>query len=278
MIAPSTRKCGLASSSGMSLQVPGSDSSALITRYFGLAPAPVLLGMNDHLSGGEARAAAAAQTGLLHRRDDVVGLHGQRLAQPLVSARGADRSAASTARARPRTGSEPESACHVVSSVPAARSARSGATAGRRGSARPASRCRRRHGRRGTPASVRAVSRKEHSAAPRVGVTGCPARSASTSSLALEGVWLSKNSQLTITTGRVVARRVALDVLEGDPAVGGGLSGVNAEVVLQASRMASPPMIAHSVFVHTPTRYSPVRCAGTSSRTCATAVPRRREV
>ncbi len=50
MIAPSTRKCGLVNSSGMSLQVPGSDSSALITRYFGLAPAPVAsCGMNDHL-------------------------------------------------------------------------------------------------------------------------------------------------------------------------------------------------------------------------------------
>src|SRR5918998_1020181 len=36
MITPSTRVCGEASISGMSLQVPGSDSSALTTRYFGL--------------------------------------------------------------------------------------------------------------------------------------------------------------------------------------------------------------------------------------------------
>ena len=32
MTTPSTRACGLASMSGMSLQVPGSDSSALTTR------------------------------------------------------------------------------------------------------------------------------------------------------------------------------------------------------------------------------------------------------
>src|SRR5215212_1476032 len=36
MITPSTRVCGEAIISGMSLQVPGSDSSALTTRYFGL--------------------------------------------------------------------------------------------------------------------------------------------------------------------------------------------------------------------------------------------------
>ena len=35
MITPSTSVCGLAIISGMSLQVPGSDSSALTTRYLG---------------------------------------------------------------------------------------------------------------------------------------------------------------------------------------------------------------------------------------------------
>ena len=35
-MTPSTSVCGLAIISGMSLQVPGSDSSALTTRYFGL--------------------------------------------------------------------------------------------------------------------------------------------------------------------------------------------------------------------------------------------------
>ena len=35
MITPSTSVCGLAIINGMSLQVPGSDSSALTTRYLG---------------------------------------------------------------------------------------------------------------------------------------------------------------------------------------------------------------------------------------------------
>ena len=45
MITPSTRVCGLAIISGMSLQVPGSDSSALTTRYFGLG---LSCGMKPH--------------------------------------------------------------------------------------------------------------------------------------------------------------------------------------------------------------------------------------
>ena len=45
MITPSTRVWGVASMSGMSLQVPGSDSSALTTRYFGLG---LSCGTKDH--------------------------------------------------------------------------------------------------------------------------------------------------------------------------------------------------------------------------------------
>ena len=45
MITPSTSVCGLAIISGMSLQVPGSDSSALTTRYFGLG---LSCGMKPH--------------------------------------------------------------------------------------------------------------------------------------------------------------------------------------------------------------------------------------
>ncbi len=45
MITPSTRTWGLPIISGMSLQVPGSDSSALTTRYLGLG---LSCGMNDH--------------------------------------------------------------------------------------------------------------------------------------------------------------------------------------------------------------------------------------
>ena len=41
MMQPSTSECGSAIIVGMSLQVPGSPSSALITRYLGLAPGPV---------------------------------------------------------------------------------------------------------------------------------------------------------------------------------------------------------------------------------------------
>ena len=45
MITPSTRVCGAAIISGMSLQVPGSDSSALTTRYFGFG---LSWGMKPH--------------------------------------------------------------------------------------------------------------------------------------------------------------------------------------------------------------------------------------
>ncbi len=45
MITPSTSTCGLPIISGMSLQVPGSDSSALTTRYLGFG---LSCGMNDH--------------------------------------------------------------------------------------------------------------------------------------------------------------------------------------------------------------------------------------
>ena len=45
MITPSTRTWGEAIMSGVSLQVPGSDSSALTTRYFGFG---LSCGMKDH--------------------------------------------------------------------------------------------------------------------------------------------------------------------------------------------------------------------------------------
>ena len=45
MITPSIRVWGLAIISGMSLQVPGSDSSALTTRYFGFG---LSCGMKPH--------------------------------------------------------------------------------------------------------------------------------------------------------------------------------------------------------------------------------------
>src|SRR6185437_3957595 len=52
------------------------------------------------------------------------------------------------------------------------------------------------------PARIRDASRQVHSRpGPRVGRTGFPARRSSTSWRADSGVWLSKNSQFTITTG-----------------------------------------------------------------------------
>ena len=45
MMTPSTSVWGVASISGMSLHVPGSDSSALTTRYLGLG---LSCGTNDH--------------------------------------------------------------------------------------------------------------------------------------------------------------------------------------------------------------------------------------
>ena len=41
MMQPSISECGSAIIVGMSLQVPGSPSSAFTTRYLGLAPGPV---------------------------------------------------------------------------------------------------------------------------------------------------------------------------------------------------------------------------------------------
>ena len=72
------------------------------------------------------------------------------------------------------------------------------------------------------------------------------------------GVWLSKNSQLAITTG---AKSQA------------ALHSTRSRVILPsavvsswpmprcsdtASKISSPPMIAHSVLVQTPTVYSPL--------------------
>ena len=62
-MTPSTSVCGLAIISGMSLQVPGSDSSALTTRYFGFGV--VLRDEAPLHARGEAGATAAAEAGVL---------------------------------------------------------------------------------------------------------------------------------------------------------------------------------------------------------------------
>ncbi len=70
---PSMTMCGLKASRSRSLQVPGSPSSELQTRYF--APGKAR-GMKLHFRPGrEARAAAAAQGAGLQFGDDLVGRH-----------------------------------------------------------------------------------------------------------------------------------------------------------------------------------------------------------
>jgi hypothetical protein len=64
---------------------------------------------------------------------------------------------------------------------------------------------------------------------------------------------LSKNSQFVHDDRGVVAGGVALDPLEGDLAVGGGLVVADPEVLGDGSQIASPPMTAQSVLVQTPT-------------------------
>ena len=83
---PSISECGSAIIVGMSLQVPGSPSSALITRYCGLRPAGGALRDEAPLHAGrEARAAAAAQAGVLDQLDQLVGVRGSACAQRRVA-------------------------------------------------------------------------------------------------------------------------------------------------------------------------------------------------
>ena len=201
-------------------------------------------------AGREARAAAAAQPGVLDAADDVVGVIAQRLRQRLVAV------VAAVGLQRPGRRLVPEPAEHrgeqrrsasrvVVRSAPAASRSRR-LRLGDRGAARrrAVSRRRRRAARRGSaPARAgrrrsvligggSAALRRPSSARPqavgrraRPRVLRRPASRAcgqvrerrtrraagrrllvagpqpSTRSRAVSGVWLSKNSQLTITTG-----------------------------------------------------------------------------
>ena len=89
---PSISECGSAIISGMSLQVPGSPSSALTTRYCGLAPVPWALRDEAPLHAGrEAGAAAAAQAGVLDQLDQLVRVAGERVPQRRCSRRAARR-------------------------------------------------------------------------------------------------------------------------------------------------------------------------------------------
>ena len=85
MISPSISMCGVFCISSRSLNVPGSDSSALQTRYLSIEPC----GRNEtFLPICEPRAAAPAQAGGFQFLEHVLGAHLQRLAQRLVSAAG----------------------------------------------------------------------------------------------------------------------------------------------------------------------------------------------
>ena len=291
MITPSTSVCGLAIISGMSLQVPGSDSSALTTRY-GLRV--VLRDEAPLHAGREAGAAPAAQAGVLDLLDDGVGLHAERLLQRAVAAAdlvGRERPGAVgvpvvgedggqyVRHFCPYPGLVPSphvvSACRLVGlglaccagvDTPPTSAARGRLRAPGR-AARPAvlagdlethqrggpgGRPRRR-GRRGKPASTRSASRQVTTRGPRVERTSAPRRS-STSWVADSGVMVVHELPVDHHHRRVVAGRVALDVLERDLAVVAVVSSLpTSRWSLSRSKIASPPITAHSVLVQTPT-------------------------
>src|SRR4051794_12733163 len=95
---------------------------------------------------------------------------------------------------------------------------------------------------------------------PRDGRTGRPARRSSTTPRALAGVRLSKNSQFTIITG--AKSQAALHSSRSSVILPSSVvsSWPMSRCSESASYTASPPMIAQSVLVQTPTVYSPFGC------------------
>lgn len=91
-----------------------------------------------------------------------------------------------------------------------------------------------------------------------MGWTVCPSRRSSTSRLALSGVWLSKNSQFTITTG--AKSQAALHSMCSRVTLPSSVVSLlpTPRCSFSASKMASPPITAQSVLVQTPTWYSPL--------------------
>ena len=269
MITPSTSVCGLAIISGMSLQVPGSDSSALTTRYFGFG---LSCGMKPHFMPvgkpapprprrPESLTAVMTSSGL-HRRAPCRARRSRRatrrsrsvqaaLGVPVV---GEDRGQRVESRRSPSSCFVSVSARAGVGlldrhSVLRARPVRRGrgrsASARRARSSRARGRSRARPGwparrpgprRRGRRGSRRAPARPRArctSRGPRVEWTSLPARRSSTSCGRPTPGSVVHELPVDHHHRRVVAGRVALDVLEGDLAVLGGLVVADVEVVLE---------------------------------------------
>src|SRR5699024_6854478 len=108
------------------------------------------------------------------------------------------------------------------------------------------------------PASTRETSLKDPTVSgPRLGWMGSPSRIASTTLRIDSGVWLSKYSQLIITTGaksQAALHSMRSKVILPSSVVSSWPMPSRSEM---RSKMPSPPMTAHSVFVHTPTVNSP---------------------
>src|SRR5690606_11389355 len=158
-------------------------------------------------AGGEAGPAAPAQARVLDHLDDGVRVHAEGLPGGRVVAVPGERE---RVRSVPVPGENGRELCHSslprfcsLASAPGRGASQPFAFASRRprsdaspadgpSPARPS----------GKPARIRDASLNVHRRlGPRVGVAPLPARRSSTSRLADSGVWLSKNSQFTTTTG-----------------------------------------------------------------------------
>ena len=229
MITPSIRVCGLASISGMSLQVPGSDSSALTTRYFGLG---LSCGMKPHfMPVGKPAPPRPRRLGLLDLLDDGVRGHAERLLQGVVPAARLVRRQGPAALDVPVVG-EDRGQCvsHFHPRAPSSpcsraifRPTRLAGPAAGPSSARSS----------GKPASTRSASRQVHSLRAAGGVDVLAlAQVVDQLGRGLRGHVVHELPVDDHHRG-VVARGIALDVLERDLAVVGRLVVADVEVVLE---------------------------------------------